>query len=178
MASKVLLLLVPLIIGLFPGEGWKPDTAKAKIMFSVKGPFGIVHGNFSGLKASINFNEKDPAAGSFSASIDVKTISTGISLRNTDLRDKELWFNAGKYPQINFKSKKIEKTKDGYMVNGDLTLKGVTKLVSIPFQFTQKGAAGIFKGQFTLKRQDYHLGKEGGSVGNIVTIDLELPVTK
>ncbi len=178
MITKFLLTIFAITIGFLPFENWKPETSKAKIQFSVKGPFGTVNGNFSGLKATIQFNEKNPAAGSIVASVDVKTISTGIKLRNSDLRNKEIWFNADKYPLINFKSKKIEKTNDGYKAEGDLTLKGVTKPVVIPFTFTKKGDGGVFKGKFKLRRQDFHLGKEGGSVGSDVTIELELPVTK
>jgi polyisoprenoid-binding protein YceI len=172
-------LLLTLAITALPfADKWTPDTAKAKISFAVKGPFGTVHGNFSGLTATIQFSEKDLAGSSLLASVEVKTISTGIKLRNSDLRDKEVWFNAAKYPKITFKSKKIEKTAKGYKALGDLTLKGTTKSIEIPFTFTVKGSTGVFKSQFEINRQDYHLGKEGGSVGNTVTINLEVPVKK
>jgi polyisoprenoid-binding protein YceI len=155
---------------------WNIDATKAKVALSVKGPFGTVHGGFTGLQATIKFNEKELSASSFSASIDAKTVSTGVSLRNNDLRNKEEWLNTDKYPRITFRSKKIEKTTDGYKAIGDLTIKGITKPVEIPFSFAGKGATGLFKGQFLVKRSDYNLGKPGGSVGNIITIDLTVPV--
>ena len=163
----------------FPVAGnWNVDPASAKVNFSVKGPFGTVHGSFTGLKAEINFNEKDPAGGSIHASIDVKTVKTGTAKRDKDLCNEEVWFNAAKFPQITFSSKKIAKTAGGYSASGDLTIKGVTKPAVIPFTFTPGDAGGVFKGQFTVKREDFSLGKSGGMVGEEVTVMLEVPVKK
>ena len=178
MKAKSIILMSTVFAGFTVAGNWTADTSKAKIMFSVKGPFGTVHGNFSGLKTTIQFNEHDLALSSFSASIEATTVSTGIGLRNSDLRKKEEWLNAVKYPLISFHSKKIEKRATGYSALGDLTLKGITKPIEIPFTFSTDRATGIFKGQFTIKRQDYNLGKTGGSVGEIITINLEVPVKK
>ncbi len=162
--------------GLSFAGNWKADTAKAKVDFTVKGLFGTVHGSFSGLQATVQFNEEDLGGSSMSASIEAKTVSTGISLRNSDLRNKEEWFNTDKYPRISFRSKKIEKAAGGYKVLGDLTIKGITKSAEIPFSFTSKEGTGLFKGQFTVQRADYNLGKPGGSVGSTITITLTVPV--
>jgi len=159
-------------------DHWNADASKAKIKFSVDGPFGTVHGSFSGLKAAIRFSAKDLAGSAISASIDAKTVSTGISLRNSDLRKKEMWLNTGKYPVISFKSTKIEKTAAGFKVSGNLTLKATTRPIEIPFTFTPSGTAGIFRGKFSINREDYAVGKKGGSVGKIISISLEIPVSK
>ncbi len=162
---------------ILPANGnWKPDTANAKVNFTVEGPFGTVHGSFTGLEATINFNEKSLSGNSITASIDAKTVSTGVSLRNYDLRNEEKWLNTDKFPRISFKSNKIEKTANGFKAAGDLTIKGVTKPVDIPFTFTNKESSGIFAGKFTIKREDYNIGKPGGSVGDIITIILTVPV--
>ncbi len=103
---------------------WKPETDKAQVNFGIKGPFGMVHGKFSGLKAEIKFSPDDLKGSSIKASIDAKTVNTGISLRNSDLRNKEQWLNTDKYPRISFESDKIEKKDNGYVAVGKLTLKG------------------------------------------------------
>ena len=173
------MIAVPMLIGAltFAG-GWTVDTANAKVTFAIKGPFGTVHGDFTGLKATIEFDEKNPGSGSISASIDPKTVSTGIGLRNKHLRSEEQFFNTDKYPEIAYRSKKIEKTGTGYKAIGELTIKGVTKPVDIAFTFTLKDGGGLFKGQFVIKREDFNIGKEGGSIGSEVTVDLEVPVKK
>ena len=172
-------LLPALFMTAFFASTWKADTAKAKVGFSVKGPFGTVHGNFTGLKSTIKFDEHDLAGSSVEASIDAKTVTTGIGLRNKHVRDEDQYLNADKYPEISFHSKKIAKTADGFTAEGELTLKGVSKPMSIPFTFSPNGGnAGVFKGQFSFKRADFNIGKPGGSVGDVVTVDLEVPVTK
>ena len=157
---------------------WKPETEKAQVNFDIKGPFGMVHGKFTGLQADIKFSPDDLKGSSIKASIDAKTVSTGISLRNKDLRNKELWLNTDKYPRITFESNKIEKKGSGYVAAGNLTLKGKTKPVDIPFVFSGKGDAGVFKGKFTINRRDFDIGKQGGSVGKTITIALNVPVVK
>ncbi len=170
LAASAIFLILP-VTGI-----WKADKANAKVNFTVHGPFGTVHGSFTGLEASINFNEKNLTGSSIEASIDAKTVSTGVSLRNSDLRNKEEWLNTDKYPRISFKSKKIEKTDKGFKASGDLTIKGITKPAEIPFTFTNKESSGIFEGQFTINRTDYNIGKPGGSVGGVITIILIVPV--
>jgi polyisoprenoid-binding protein YceI len=165
-----------LLVSMGFAGNWNVDSAKAKIFFTVKGPFGVVHGNFSGLKADIKFNEKDLAGSSISASVDAKTVNTGIGLRNHDLRSKEEWLNTDKYPQISYHSKKIEKTATGFKALGELTLKGVTKPEEISFTFTNSGNGGLFKGEFSVKREEFNVGKSGGSVGSVITIGLDVPV--
>ena len=178
MKLKNIIIRSAIIAGLTFAGNWTADTVKAKVSFNVKGPFGTVHGSFTGLQATIQFDEKDLSGSTITASVDAKTVSTGVGLRNHDLRSKEEWFNTDKYPRISFHSKKIEKTANGYKASGELTVKGITKPAEIPFTFAAQGGTGLFKGQFTIKREDYNLGKPGGSVGAIVTINLEVPVKK
>lgn len=156
---------------------WNADATKAQVKFTVKGPFGTVHGSLSSLKSTILFDETDLSSSFIQASVDPKTISTGIKLRNRDLQ-KEKYLHSDDYPSINFRSEKIQKADNGYKATGKLTIKETTKSVEIPFHFTQKGDSGIFKGSFTIERSDYKIGKEGGSIGNTITVDLEVPVMK
>jgi polyisoprenoid-binding protein YceI len=109
--------------------------------------------------------------------VEVNTINTGIGLRNSDLK-KEKYFNAEKYPVISFKSKSIEKTEKGFKAEGTLTMKDVSKPVTIPFTFTANGNDGVFKGDFDINREDFSIGSKGGSIGNKVSIHLEVPATK
>src|ERR1700691_4101897 len=160
MKSKNILASLSLITAMVFAGNWNADTPHAQIKFSVKGPFGIVHGSFTGLKATIQFDEKNPAGGTLSASIDANTVSTGIGMRNHDLKNEEIWLNTKKFPEISFHSKKIEKTEKGFKAIGELTLKGTTKPVEIPFTFSGNGSSGVFKGQFTINREEYNIGKK------------------
>src|SRR5258708_4969586 len=115
MTAKPLFFISVLFTGILFTEGWKVDTATAKVSFAVKGPFGTVHGDFTGLSATIRFNEQDLGASSITASIDPGTVSTGIGLRNRHLRNEEQYLDTDKYPSISFRSKKIEGTETWFM---------------------------------------------------------------
>lgn len=164
--------------GILTASTWTVDTANAKVAFSVDGPFGTVHGTFTGLQASIRFDPDDLAGSSIEASVDAATVSSGIGLRNHHLRNEEQWLNTDKYPRITFQSTRFEKMATGYKVTGKLTLKTVTRPVDIPFTFARSGNTGEFKGEFSFKRLDFDLGKPGGTVGEVITIDLDIPVKK
>jgi len=178
MKIKLLIQLFAVIF-ISPLTGnWTADATKAKITFTVDGPFGKVHGSFSGLKSAFQFNENDLSGSKLTASIDPNTVNSGVGLRNTHLRNDEQFLNTKKYPEIRFSSRKIVKSPDGYLLTGDLTLKGITKSIEIPFTFSPAGNTGIFKGRFTIKRLDYQIGKEGGSVGSTININIEVPLKK
>jgi polyisoprenoid-binding protein YceI len=159
--------LLAIALLLMPGP-WKADAPASKVAFSVKGPFGMVHGTLNGLRANIDLDGK----GAIEASVDVNTIKTGIGKRDRDLCNESAWFDAAKYPRITFVSHKITKTGNGYAAEGTLTIKGVAKPLTIPFTFDQH----VFHAQFSLNREDYGLGK--GPVGNLVTVDLVVAVRR
>ena len=158
-------------------RGWQADASKSQITFNVKGPFGKVDGSLSGLKSTILFDKNNLASSSIRASVDPKTIKTGIKLRDKDLQ-KEKYLNSDNYSLITFRSEKIQKNGNGYLAFGDLTLKGTTRRVEIPFSFSEKGNHGVFKANFDIQRQDFKVGKTGGSIGNTININLDVPVTK
>jgi polyisoprenoid-binding protein YceI len=180
MKTKAIVLPVLLIAAMAFSfiTNYKLDAEHSKVAFSIKGPMGKVEGTFGGLKTEIQFDENNLVGSSIFASVEVNSIETGVALRNKDLREKPEWFEAEKYPQITIKSKKIEKVGSGFQLTGELTMKGVTKPVVMPFSFTPVGNGGLFMSKFTINREDFGLGKPGGPVGDEVSISLEVPVLK
>jgi polyisoprenoid-binding protein YceI len=168
------ILMLLAIAGVTQSISWKVDSAKATIKFVTSGPFGEVDGSLGGIKAVIVFDSNKAESSSMTVSLDPSTISTGVSLRNTHLREKEEFFNTSKYPLIFFKSKEIKKAASGYTVTGDLTIKTVTHSIEIPFTFTRTSTGAIFKGQFTMDSHDYTVNESSKKV----TVYLEVPVIK
>jgi polyisoprenoid-binding protein YceI len=158
-------------------KDWDISTAKEKIGFQIKGPFGTVNGQLSDLKGQIIFDEAQPEKSSFKVNLSVSTLKTGIDKRDKDLKSAS-FFDLAKYPLVSFVSKKISKTSSGFEVVGDLTIKNKTKEVTIPFTFSGSGESGTFKGHFTLNRLEYGLGDSSVLVGNTASINIEVPVTK
>jgi polyisoprenoid-binding protein YceI len=156
---------------------WKIENEKAQVKFKMQAHGQELIGSFTGVKGDVKFDAADLANSSFNCSIDVATINTGMEQRNGHLQGKG-WFNAAEFPVINFTSSKIEKTDAGYTATGKLSMKGASADQAIPFVFEGTGDAGTFKGNFTMKRSTFSVGKTDGDVADEVTIMLEIPVTK
>jgi len=147
---------------------------KHTIRFDAGGEAG---GIFKTLKGSIAFDGQSVQTAAFDLSIEVASVNTGNGLMNTHLKSAE-WLDAGKYPVVRFTSKKVTASGSGFVVTGDLEMHGVKKEVSFPFSFQAKGNSGTFSARITVYRNDFHIGKPGGEVNDVIKIDLTVPVTK
>ena len=146
------------------------------IKFSSKDPSGI----FKDFKGTINFDENDLASSKFDLSIDVSSISTGNGMMNKKAQIEE-WFDVAKYPQIKFVSTKITKSvksEDGFIIVGNLKIKGAVKETKIPVIYSKSGDGAKFSGFFNVKRSDFNVGHKGDVVPDIMKIDFVVPVIK
>lgn len=141
--------------------------------YAVKFTTSKFEGVFKGLKSDIQFDEANLAAAKINATIDVATINTGNGMRNKHAKQG---LEADKYPTVKFESTSIAKTAAGYIANGKLTIKDVTKDISLPFTFTRTADGGVFAGKFNVVPAEYHVKKMG--TPDLFEIDLNIPVTK
>ena len=148
---------------------WKVDSDKAEVKFTSE-KFG---GSFSGLKASISFDEEHPEEAKLSASIDATSIATGFFLKNMHAKDA---LGVDNYPLIKFESSSVSKTGSGYVAKGNLTLKGASRPMSIYFTFTGKGSQAVFKGSMTVLPKDFGIDRYG--TPQKVVVSLVVPVSK
>ena len=91
-----------------------------------------VAGSFRDFNGTINYDPKDISKSSVNFTAKVTSIDTGVAPRDNHLRSAD-FFEVEKYPEMTFKSTKVEKKGKTLMVYGDLTMKGVTKQIEIPF---------------------------------------------
>ena len=141
---------------------------------SVKFDGGDPSGQFSGLKGIVSFDPNDLANSKFDATIDVATINTGNGMKNTHAKS-EKWFDAEKYPTIQFTSSAIAKSASGYEAKGTLNMHGVQKEIIIPFTFEDN----TFKGSITVNRLDYNINTAEPAHGaSTFKVDITVPVTK
>ena len=118
--------------------------------YSVKFDGGDPSGEFRGLKGAISFDPANLPASKFNVSITVASINTGNGMKNTHAKSAQ-WFDAAKYPTINFVSSSITKTATGYEAKGMLSMHGVDKEITLPFTFNNN----LFAGSFEINRLDY-----------------------
>jgi len=173
-----------------PGGAYNIDPAHSLIGFAVRHlEINWVEGRFKDFKGSINFDDKDITKSSVEFAAEVVSVDTEVEARDKHLRTAD-FFDAEKYPEMTFKSTRVErKGKDGYVLHGDFTLKGVTKPVAFPFTIT--GAVkdpwgntrfGV-EAQTRINRRDFGINygnafAGGLDVGDEVTITLRLEAVR
>ena len=170
--KKHLLLFIPFLLLAFTVVDLKPVDADDSVTFIIKN-FGInTKGSFSGLKGAIKWDATNPSNSSFNVSVDANTINTGIDMRDNDLR-KERYFNVAKYPTINFVSTAVNATT----VTGNLTIKGITKQVNIPYTVKPSGNGYLFEGKLPLNRRDFDVGGSSFTLSDDLEVQLKVLAT-
>ncbi|TVQ91185.1 MAG: YceI family protein [Bacteroidetes bacterium] len=128
-----------------------------------------VSGTFSGMRGTVHFDPQNLAGSSFSVCVDASSVDTGNNRRDKHLREEE-YFDVERFPTICYASDIISRTDDGFVTRGKLTIKGVTRIVTI--SFVKEG--NTLRGTFSLNRLDYNVG-EGVStflVSNLVEVTI------
>ncbi|HEY4344416.1 MAG TPA: YceI family protein [Parvibaculum sp.] len=152
-----------------PAGDYKLDKSHASLTFRVDHlGFSIYTARFNSLDATLKFDPKNPAASVFEGTVDPNSLDVPSPPANflNDLRGPQ-WLDTGKYPQITFRSTKVELTgANTANITGDFTLHGVTKPLTLAATFNG-GYAGNpydpnarigFSATATLKRSDFGMG--------------------
>jgi polyisoprenoid-binding protein YceI len=138
------------------------DKNHAFIGFKVK-HMGLIDvpGYFRDFTGEVKFDSQDVTRSTVTFKAMATSVDTGVAARDAHLRRAD-FFEVEKYPEITFKSTKVEKKGTGWMVTGDLTIKGVTKPVSIPFEIAgwlpaseRSGMKMGITGETTINRRDF-----------------------
>ena len=112
-------------------SSWTIDAIHSSVNFSIRHMvFANARGSFTKFDSKLNLNSNDIAKSYVEATIDTSSITTNTADRDTHLKSPD-FFDVEKFPEIKFISKNFEKTADGLKVNGFLTIKGITKEVTL-----------------------------------------------
>jgi polyisoprenoid-binding protein YceI len=170
---------------------WSIDPNHSTAQFTVR-HLGIsnVSGNFTKVTGTVALNDNDITQSLVNATIDVNSVDTRVADRDKDLRSPN-FFDAEKYPTIEFKSKRILNNGGKLQLVGDLTLHGITREVildvdgptpelSDPWGNLRRG----FSATTTINRKDFGVVwnntlKTGEAVvGDTVRIQIDLELVK
>ncbi|MGA7719863.1 MAG: YceI family protein [Ignavibacteriaceae bacterium] len=171
-------------------EIWSLDPAHTKVQFSVRHMIiSEVAGHFNNFDIQV-FAGPDFSDSEIKATIDVKSINTGIADRDNHLKSPD-FFDVEKFEQILFKSNKIEKLDDEeFKLSGDLTIRDITKPIELKVIYggTVKDPWGKTRAGFkvlgSLNRFDYDLKwnalmEAGGAVvGKTINLICDVEVVK
>jgi polyisoprenoid-binding protein YceI len=163
---------------------WQLDPAHSSAQFAVR-HLGIstVRGTFTKLSGSAHYEPANTKNNSVEVAIETASVDTRVEMRDNDLRSDH-FFEVQKYPTMTFRSTKVESDgADKLRITGDLTIRGVTKPVTLAVEGPSKpindGQGHLHMGisaTGTLNRTDFGMTGYQGVVGNEVqlTIDAEL----
>ncbi len=167
-------------------DNYTPDPVHSFVVFDVHHlDAGYVYGTFGGPAGSIGYDGADLTQTTFDISVEVESIDTRNANRNKDLKGPD-FFDVKQFPAMTFKSTSVKKTGDATMdVTGDLTIRGVTKSVTVPMEITGtgKGMRGEtrtgFRADFKINRNDFGMTADGPPViGNEVHIVVAIEAIK
>jgi polyisoprenoid-binding protein YceI len=164
---------------------WKVDAAHSDVSFAVRHMMiSKVRGQFTGFDATI-VTAGDPAASSVEATIDLSSIDTGNAQRDEHIRSAD-FFEVEKYPTMTYRSTGLRADGENWIVEGDLSLHGVTRSVPLALEvngFTADpygGQRAGFSARAEINRRDFgvdiSMPMDGGGVvvGDKISISLEI----
>ena len=148
---------------LVPAGTWAIDPAHSRVGFAVK-HLGIatVRGTFENFSGTLVVGE-DLATSTATATIEAASVNTAEEQRDAHLRSAD-FFDAEANPEITFVSTKVEREDEStWLITGDLTIKGVSKPVTLEFESTGSARDPFgnlrvgFEGAATINRKDWDL---------------------
>jgi polyisoprenoid-binding protein YceI len=185
--SLAALLALAAPLALAQPSTWVSDTAHSEADFSVTHlSISKVNGRFGKVQATVIYDAANIANSSVKAAIDVTTVKTGEDGRDNHLKTPD-FFDTANFPTATFVSTAVSKSGSNLIVNGNLTLHGVTK----PITLVVEGPAGPVEGMdhkqhagfsatTTISRSAFGIGAKfpAAMVGDEVKLTIELDVAK
>jgi len=166
--KKIVITIIIFSVALITNaqNNYTMDKNHTKVGFSVT-HFGIsnVEGEFTNVTVTLLAKQEDFTDAEIEMIADVKSIDTGIKMRDNDLRSDN-WFDVEKHPTLIFKSTSLEKVSGkNYKLNGNITIHGITKPISFNVVYNGKALNPMTKKYsygFTitgkLNRKDFSVG--------------------
>jgi polyisoprenoid-binding protein YceI len=166
---------------------WAIDPVHSEVSFTVRHMMvSKVRGRFDTFEGTI-VTGADPLSSSVNATVDLSTINTGQEQRDAHIRSAD-FFEVDKHPHMIFASTGVRAEGDHFLLDGDLTLKGVTKPVTFSLEVNgfgpdaYGGTRAGFSATTEINRHDFGVsfngpipGVPGGvAVSEKVTINLEI----
>ena len=169
---------------------WKLDPTHTTVEFSAKHlMITTVKGRITDVEGTITIDEKTPRSSFVEATLKAASIDTRTDQRDQHLRSGD-FLNVEKYPEIKFRSTSIEGDRKEFKLTGDLTIRDVTRPITLDVQFEGQtkdpwgGERAGFSASGKIDRRDFGLtwnqALEAGGVvvGNEIKIELEVQAVK
>lgn len=169
-----------------PAEGtWQIDPAHTSVEFIGRHLMvSKVRGSFDDVEGTITV-AADPLQSRVSVSVATDSVSTGAADRDGHIKSED-FFDTANFPKMTFDSTSVRPNGDAWVLDGDLTIKGVTKPVSLDFEFLGLiddpwgNPKAVFSARTEIQRSDWELNwnvalETGGVlVSKNITLEIEV----
>lgn len=157
------LFIAALICGLLSAPAaageWHIDNADSHIAFHGSMLGVPVVGYFRQFTGKITFDPDDLENARVSIHVDMASVDSAHDERDTALALPE-WFSAMAFPEARFEAAEFRRLGDaGYEALGSLTIKGITREITLPFELVIEGDSATVSGQVDLNRRDFNIGE-------------------
>lgn len=171
-------LLLPLLLtasfGAHAVEYGNVLVDKSQINFTSRQMGVPVDGKFGKFAATLSFDPAKPEAGKAQIEVDLASVDAGSKDANDEVVGKG-WFNVKEYPKARFVSNSVKALgSNRFEAKGQMTIKGKTRDMTVPFSYKPDGANGVFEGVLPLQRTQFGIG-EGAWADTSVVAD-EVPI--
>lgn len=166
-----------------PAGNYKLDPTHASVHWSLShAGLSNYTARFDTISGALDFNPKSPEKSSVDIRIDPKSVNTGLPKFDEEIATSGNYFDADKFPEIKFVSTDIKLTGEATgLITGDLTVKGVTKAVTLDVTFNGAGKSFGnpgktlgFSATTKFLRSDYNMGHlVSFGIGDEVTLRIE-----
>ena len=141
--------------------------------------FSTPSANFTDIQGVINVDNEKPANSSVNVIIPMSSVNTSVTALDKEFQTKD-WFDAATYPNITFKSTKVEtKDKKNFKITGNLTIKGVTKPVVLDAVLNKQADHPMtkaptigFNATTSFDRSAFGIGNYVPNVGDKITVKI------
>ena len=139
------------------------DPVRSEVRFTItKLGYSDVTGRFREFSGQLRYDPAHPENSSVQWRVAVASVETGERNRDRSLQNQE-YFLASRYPDLSFTSHSVRRGENGALaVTGDITIRGVTKRITVPVRVTDQAGRRLFVTDFELDRYDF--GVRGGTV--------------
>jgi polyisoprenoid-binding protein YceI len=153
------------------GAEWKILSADSALNFSGLQTAQKFTGRFAKFDARVSLDPDRLDEAKIVATVEIASAATGDRQRDAAMPAKE-WFDAASFPQARFESRQVKKTANGFEAAGDLTLRGVTKPIVLPFALEIDGRKAHARGHLDLRRDLFGVGQGEWASGDWVALDV------
>lgn len=155
---------------------WRVVMPESEISFTARQGERAFTGHFAEWRAEIRFDPNDLAASRAVVVIDLASARTGDRQRDAMLPEPA-WFDVARFPEARFETTAIRHLGGNrYLAAADLTIKGITRQVKLPFTLDIEGDLAHMAGGLTLRRTEFDIGTGQWAEGKWVGLEVEVGV--